>query len=64
MDDGGGRGSVVRREALNELVVAVGRDMACGCVDVKRVNVSEGACREAIAAVRWPLVDGPVDLWF
>jgi hypothetical protein len=42
-------GSFVNVEELNDVVLAVGRDMACGCVDVKRVNVSDGARREAMA---------------
>lgn len=41
-------GSFVNVEELKDVVLAVGRDMACGCVEVKRVNVSEGARREAI----------------
>lgn len=41
-----GFGSVVSVEELN----AVGRDMACGCVEVKRVNVSDGARRDAIVS--------------
>lgn len=39
---------MVSRDALKDVVLAVGRDMACGCVEVKRVNVSEGPVREAI----------------